>query len=403
MLVRTESKELRSESQILRNESKELRNEAQALRSDHHRVYTEELNKIELNSNNDKRIETFDKVTTYPYGTNAFKVCEGEMLSKNKLIEPDEVIDNTKTEDIGNTKTEDIDNTKIKDIDNTKTKDKDRNKRRNKRIQMFMCIKRWRNKNGNRKKKRRIVCAFWDDDHISELCEKWVYYDGNYAYTRFEELRKCSGEVLFTREYKATASKDNSNVYIDIDKLQMFKDFSIRDKTTAKTKDMLNKINNKISMINKTNEGLAKVKAEVAIKVELIYEAMVELQDEIYSDDSWLRLVELDKIDAIIEEAFNVVWKVLWENKNRINLEMIEIDKHKDIDGYVSELTNLINHKIGQVNRMCEELDHVMSEIKNETDKIDEKIHKVREMDDDTLHWIDDKLNNIMTRSRRKV
>ena len=29
-------------------------------------------------------------------------------------------------------------------------------------------------------------------------------------------------------------------------------------------------------MINKTNEGLAKVKAEVAKKVELMYEAMVE-------------------------------------------------------------------------------------------------------------------------------
>ena len=150
-------------------------------------------------------------------------------------------------------------------------------------------------------------------------------------------------------------------------------------------------------MINKTNEGLAKVKAEVAKKVELIYEAMVELQDEIYSDDSWLRLVELDKIDAIIEEAFNVVWKVLWENKSRINPETIEIDKHKDIDGYVSELTDLINCKIGQVNRMCKELDQVMGEIKNETDKIDEKIHKVSEVDNDTLHWIDDKLNNIMT------
>ena len=105
-------------------------------------------------------------------------------------------------------------------------------------------------------------------------------------------------------------------------------------------------------MINKTNEGLAKVKGEVAKKVELIYEAMVELQDEIYSDDSWLRLVELDKIDAIIEEAFNVVWKVLWENKSRINPETIEIDKHKDIDGYVSELTDLINRKIGQGNRI---------------------------------------------------
>ena len=82
---------------------------------------------------------------------------------------------------------------------------------------------------------------------------------------------------------------------------------------------------------------------------------------------------------------------------------MIEIDKHKDIDGYVSELTDLINHKIGQVNRMCEELDQVMGEIKNEIDKIDEKIHKVSEVDNETLHWIDDKLNNIMTSSTKKL
>ena len=46
---------------------------------------------------------------------------------------------------------------------------------------------------------------------------------------------------------------------------------------------------------------------------------MYELQDEIYSDDSWLRLVELDKVNIIKDEALNVVWKVLYENKNRIS------------------------------------------------------------------------------------
>ena len=51
-------------------------------KSDHHNVYTEEVNKIALNSNDDKRLQTFDRVTTYPYGTNAFKVCENEMLRK---------------------------------------------------------------------------------------------------------------------------------------------------------------------------------------------------------------------------------------------------------------------------------------------------------------------------------
>ena len=44
-------------------------------------MYTKQVNKISLSSN-DKRIQTFDKVTTYPYGTNAFIVCGNEMLLK---------------------------------------------------------------------------------------------------------------------------------------------------------------------------------------------------------------------------------------------------------------------------------------------------------------------------------
>ena len=53
-------------------------------KSDLHNVYTEEVNKIALNSNDDKRLQTFDRVTTYPYGTNAFKVCEREMMAVRK-------------------------------------------------------------------------------------------------------------------------------------------------------------------------------------------------------------------------------------------------------------------------------------------------------------------------------
>ena len=44
----------------------------QRFRSDHHKVYTEEVNKIALSSNDDKRIQTFDKVTTCPYDANIF-------------------------------------------------------------------------------------------------------------------------------------------------------------------------------------------------------------------------------------------------------------------------------------------------------------------------------------------
>ena len=43
-------------------------------KSDHHNVYTEEVNKIVLNSSDNKRLEIFDRITSYPYATNAFKV-----------------------------------------------------------------------------------------------------------------------------------------------------------------------------------------------------------------------------------------------------------------------------------------------------------------------------------------
>ena len=52
---------------------------SQRFKSDHHIVYTEEVNKIALSNNDDKRIQTFDKVTTYRLGTNVYKLCENEM------------------------------------------------------------------------------------------------------------------------------------------------------------------------------------------------------------------------------------------------------------------------------------------------------------------------------------
>ena len=64
-------------------------------------------------NNDDKRLQTFDKVTTFPYGTNVFKMCESEMLSKNKLSGPDKVKNTPKDKD--------------KDKNTPKYKDKDKN------------------------------------------------------------------------------------------------------------------------------------------------------------------------------------------------------------------------------------------------------------------------------------
>ena len=59
----------------------------QVFRSDHHNVCTVEINRIALSSDDDKRLQTFDRVTTFPYGTNAIKVCESKiMIVRNFLV-----------------------------------------------------------------------------------------------------------------------------------------------------------------------------------------------------------------------------------------------------------------------------------------------------------------------------
>ena len=40
----------------------------QRFKSEAHTVYTEEINKTALSSNDDKRLQTLDRITTYPYG-----------------------------------------------------------------------------------------------------------------------------------------------------------------------------------------------------------------------------------------------------------------------------------------------------------------------------------------------
>ena len=57
--------------------NKTVHRSQERFKSYYHDVYTEEVNKIALSSNDDKRLQTSNKITTYPYGTS-------EMMMINK-------------------------------------------------------------------------------------------------------------------------------------------------------------------------------------------------------------------------------------------------------------------------------------------------------------------------------
>ena len=45
-----------------------------------HNIYTEEVNKIAISSNDDKRLQIFDRSTSYPYDASVGILCKTELI-----------------------------------------------------------------------------------------------------------------------------------------------------------------------------------------------------------------------------------------------------------------------------------------------------------------------------------
>ena len=58
----------------------------QRFKSERHNVFTEEINKVALSSNDDKRMQSIDLIETYPYGTNKDLVSDKEEIKCNNII-----------------------------------------------------------------------------------------------------------------------------------------------------------------------------------------------------------------------------------------------------------------------------------------------------------------------------
>ena len=63
---------------LLNNET--ISKSEQKFKSEVGNVYNEEIIEITLGGDDDKRLQDFDNITSYPYGANAGTVCKTELL-----------------------------------------------------------------------------------------------------------------------------------------------------------------------------------------------------------------------------------------------------------------------------------------------------------------------------------
>ena len=194
------------------------------------------------------------------------------------------------------------------------------------------------------------MLAKYDDDDDFDLDAEW------------KELRNCHSDI------------DTEDEMIE-DNIDDETDDKIEDMIEEEQKDMIEDNNEKTRHLDKINKQIdhvnlpARIRNDLSKNVEEICGFMNELHGEIYIDDSWLRLVELNKINVLLHEVLDYVWKTFYD-KNREKHERINIGKYKDIDGYVSKYTNIVNDKLELVNRIGEILDCAMIEVQNEVDMI---------------------------------
>ena len=61
-------------------------------------IFIEVVIKPALNANDDKRLQTFDEIASYPYGVNVGKCWKIATISKHKKINFDDITNENKTE-----------------------------------------------------------------------------------------------------------------------------------------------------------------------------------------------------------------------------------------------------------------------------------------------------------------
>ena len=64
-----------------------IRCSQQRFKSDYHSIYTQTVHKTGLNNTDDKRIQPFDGITTYPYGMDKYLINKLKNEIKQKPIQ----------------------------------------------------------------------------------------------------------------------------------------------------------------------------------------------------------------------------------------------------------------------------------------------------------------------------
>ena len=149
---------------------------------------------------------------------------------------------------------------------------------------------------------------------------------------------------------------DKFNLYIKQDtKNSITEDTKPGNKVVAKNKDTKKNIKadndlvtnddirayiiDKQKAIKKIYKSLLKTKKTIKNNIDLIYRALKKL-----SKESQPKLIELVRLDTILNDSINVIWREIYERDQK-GIKMIDINKIKNVCSLIHQLNIIINNK----------------------------------------------------------
>ena len=119
----------------------------------------------------------------------------------------------------------------------------------------------------------------------------------------------------------------------------------------------------------------------------MVYNALKKLPNE-----SQPKLIELVRLDTILNDSINVIWREIYE-RDKKGLKKIDINKIKNVDTFIHQLNIVINNKKQLLKTLIiVKLNCIISDIKTKS-----KIDNIYNFNDkDKLFMINDDLDKYM-------
>ena len=175
------------------------------------------------------------------------------------------------------------------------------------------------------------------------------------------------------KQFKTQLNKliNRFNSYIKEDTKNISEPYTKNDTKPYSKDDIKSNINDIMASITKNQitvkkryKSLLETKKTIRNNIDLVYSGLRKL-----SSESQLKAFNslLIKLNTILNDSINVIWRGIHE-RDRKAIQKIDINKIKNVDSFIYELKDIINHKILLLkSSVIVKLNVIISDIKNKS------------------------------------